>query len=91
VTDAAKALDRIIARRAFRLVHAERVRYRSRFRSLRELDAYLGSREVRPRLAPGARARLVRLWRSAPRRSLIEIERHFSLRILRRVGSSQRR
>src|ERR1700682_2714667 len=79
------ALARVIEEGRFTLAGIRNHRYRARLDNLSQLRTYLELiAPPRPRFPPGRRAHLLRLWRSRPRGSKIEIAESIVVTALKR-------
>jgi hypothetical protein len=79
------ALERVVRDRWFTLAGARSSRYRIHLDRPSQVRTYLELIEPpRPRFPPGGRARLDRLWNSAPRGARIEVTEYLVITVLRR-------
>jgi hypothetical protein len=82
---AESALDRVVRDRWFTLVGERSSRYRIYLRRPSQMRTYLELiNPPRPRFPPGSRARLDRLWKTAPDGARIEVTEYLVLTVLRR-------
>jgi hypothetical protein len=82
---AESALDRVVRDGWFRLAGARPSRYRIYLDRPSQMRTYLELiSPPRPRFPPGGRARLHRLWETAPPRARIEISEYLVITVLRR-------
>ena len=79
------ALERVVRDGWFRLAGARSSRYRIYLRRRSQMRTYLELIEPpRPRFPPGSRARLYRMWESAPPGARIEVTEYLVITVLRR-------
>jgi hypothetical protein len=79
------ALERVVRDGGFGLAGARSARYRIYLRRLSQMRTYLELIEPpRPRFPPGSRARLARMWETAPPGARIEVTEYLVITVLRR-------
>jgi hypothetical protein len=79
------ALERVVRDGWFGLVGARSARYRIYLRRLSQMRTYLELiQPPRPRFPPGSRARLSRMWETAPPGASIEVTEYLVVTVLRR-------
>jgi hypothetical protein len=80
------ALERVVRDGWFTLAGARSSRYRIYLKRPSQMRTYLELIEPpRPRFPPGSRARLHRLWGSAPPEARIEVTEYLVMTVLRRL------